>query len=189
MECNSINQNIQFTSEREQGHVNVTILHNDDSLSTKVYCKPTHMDQFSSQHPTAYKRAAVSTLLKRAASHCSYEQSGMRGEVLCEGNPPAEWLRFLSPQHSPSRKDREKDDPRSRVTIPYIQGVSEAVTRILSDINVQVHVKPFRTLRRILSHPKDCIPDDDKSSIVYKELSLTTDQRGNLHPQAILFPQ
>ena len=39
------------------------------------------------------------------------------------------------------------------------------VTRILSDINVQVHTKPFRTLRRILSHPKD---DDDKSSIVYK---------------------
>ena len=54
--------------------------------------------------------------------------------------------RFLSPQCSPSRKDREeKDDPRSRVTIPYIQGVSEAVTRILSDINVQVHMKPVRT--------------------------------------------
>ena len=73
---------------------------------------------------------------------------------------------FLSPQCTPSRK--EKDDPRSRVTIPYIQGVSEAVTKILSDINVQVDMKPFRTLRRILSHPKDCIPNDDKSSIVYK---------------------
>ena len=38
----SINQNIQFTSEREQGHVipflDVMILHNNDgSLSTKVY--------------------------------------------------------------------------------------------------------------------------------------------------------
>ena len=76
---------------------------------------------------------------------------------------------FLSPQCSPSRKDREeKDDPISRVTIPYIQGISEAVTRILSDINVQVHMKSFRTLRRILSQPKDHIPDDDKSSIVYK---------------------
>ena len=27
-------------------------------------------------------------------------------------------------------------------------------------------MKPFRTLRRILSHPKDRIPDDDK--VVYK---------------------
>ena len=96
-----------------------------------------------------------------------YEQSGTRGEVICEGDPPAEWLPRVF-QCSPSRKDREeKDDPRSLV-IPYIQGVSEAVTRILLDINVQVHTKPFRTLRRILSHPKDRIPDDDKSSIVYK---------------------
>ena len=68
-----------------------------------------------------------------------------------------------------SKKDKEeKDDPRSRVTIPYIQGVSEAVTRILSDIDVQVYMKPFRTLRRILFHPKDRVPDDDKSNVVYK---------------------
>ena len=46
---------------------------------------------------------------------------------------------FLLSQHSPSRKDEEeKNDPRSRITIPYIQGVSEAVTRILSNIDVQV---------------------------------------------------
>ena len=75
---------------------------------------------------------------------------------------------FLLSQCSPSKKDKEKDDPKSRVTIliPYIQGVSEAVTRILSDIDVQVYMKPFRTLRRILSHLKDCVPDDDKSNIV-----------------------
>ena len=29
-------------------------------------------------------------------------------------------------------------------------------------------MKPFRTLRKILSHPKDCIPDDDKSNVMYK---------------------
>ena len=73
---NSINQNIQFTSEREQGHVipflDVTILHNNDgSLSTKVYCKPTHTDQylqFSSHHPTgpaAHKRAVEILLTVR----------------------------------------------------------------------------------------------------------------------------
>ena len=70
---------------------------------------------------------------------------------------------FLLSQCSPSRKDEDKDDPRSRVTIPYIQGVSEAMTRILSNIDVQFHMKPFRTLRKILSHPKDHISDGDKS--------------------------
>ena len=74
---------------------------------------------------------------------------------------------FLLSQRSPSRKDKEdKDDPRSCITILYIQGVSEAGTRILLTIDVQVHMKPFRTLRKILSHPKDRIPDD-KSNIVY----------------------
>ena len=60
---NSINHNIQFTLEREEGHVtsflDVSIMHNDDgSLSTKVYHKPTHTDQylqFSSHHPTPHK--------------------------------------------------------------------------------------------------------------------------------------
>ena len=54
------------------------------------------------------------------------------------------------PQCSPSRKDREKDDPRSHHKILYIQGVLEAVTRTLI---LSLH-EAFRTLRRILSHPK-----------------------------------
>ena len=66
---NSINHNIQFTLEREKEHVisflDVKLMHNEDgSLSTKVYRKPTHTDQylqFSSHHPTAHTRAVVST--------------------------------------------------------------------------------------------------------------------------------
>ena len=81
-------------------------------------------------------------------------------------DPPAEWLPRALPLSTASA--HHLDDPRSCVTVPYIQGVSEVVTRILLDINVQVHMKPYRTLRRILSHPKDRIPDDDKSSIMYK---------------------
>ena len=90
----------------------------------------------------------------------------MKETLRCNGYPE----RFLFPlECHRSRKDTEdKDDPRSHVTIPYIQGVSEAVTRILSNINVQVHMKPFRNFRKILSHPKDRIPDDDKSNVVYK---------------------
>ena len=160
---NSINHNIQFTLERE-GHVisflDIKIMHNDDgSLSTKIYRKPTHTDQylqFSSHHPTTHKRAVVSTLLKRATSHCSsnslvQEERSYVKETLQQNGYPKH---FLLSQCSPSKKDKEKDDPRSHITIPYIQGVSEAVTRILSDINVQVYMKPlggFSPIRRIVS--------------------------------------
>ena len=70
---------------------------------------------------TAHKPAVVSTLLKRAASTNSLvrEERSYVKEILQQNGYPE---RFLSPQCSPSRKDREeKDDPRSHVTIPYIQ--------------------------------------------------------------------
>ena len=120
----------------------------------------------------AHKLSVLSTLLKRAASHCSSnslvrkEKAYVKETLRCNGYP--EHFLFLLECHR-SRKDTEdKDDPRSCITIQYVQGVSEAVTRILSDINVQVHMKPFRTLSKILSHPKDRIPNDDKSNVVYK---------------------
>ena len=154
---NSIDHNIQFTLE---GHaisfLDVKIMHNDDgSLTTKVYWKPTHTNQylqFSSHHPTAHKRA-VATLLKRGASHCSMnslvlgERSYVKETLHQNGYPE----RFLLSQHSPSRKDEQKDDPRSHITTLYIHGISEAVTRILSNIDVQVHMKPFRTQKNPLS--------------------------------------
>ena len=133
---------------------------------------PTQINTSNSLHTTPWpinKQSVVSTLLKRAASHCSSnslvrkEKAYVKETLRCNGYP--EHFLFPLECHRP-RKD--KDDPRPHVTIPYIQGVSEAVTRILSNINVQVHMKPFRTLRKILSHPKDRIPDDDKSIVVYK---------------------
>ena len=98
---NSIDHNIQFTSEREVEHVipflDVEIMRNvDGSLSTKVYRKPTHTDQylqFSSHHPMAHKRSVVSTLLKRAASHCSSnslvrkEKAYVKETLRCNGYP------------------------------------------------------------------------------------------------------
>ena len=111
---NFINQNIQFTSEREQGNVipflDVMIRHNDNgALSTKVYRKPTHMDQylqFSSHHPTAHKQAVVSTLslLKRANSHCStnslvQEERSYVKETLQQNGYPERFLSLLSAHH------------------------------------------------------------------------------------------
>ena len=68
----------------------------DGSLSTKVYRKPTHTDQylqFSSHHPMAHKPSVVSTLLKRAASHCSLnslvrkEKAYVKETLHCNGYP------------------------------------------------------------------------------------------------------
>ena len=114
---NSINQNIQITFEREQGHV----------IPFLDVTKPTHTYQylqFSSHHPTAHKRAVVSTLLKRAASHCStnslvQEERSYVKETLQQNGYPEH---FLSPQCSPSRRTERR--------------------RIISDL-----VSPFHTFK------------------------------------------
>ena len=90
---NSINQNIQFTSEKEQGHVillDITILHNNDgSLYQSVtVTPPTRISSL----PTTPLPGCCFHLTQESCFSLFDEQSGMRGEVICEGDPPAEWL-------------------------------------------------------------------------------------------------
>ena len=71
---NSIDNNIQFTVEKESDRqlpfLDILLTSEEDvSVSTSVYRKTTHTDQylnFESHHPTAHKRAVVKTLLHRA---------------------------------------------------------------------------------------------------------------------------
>ena len=62
----------------------------------------------------------------------------------------------------PSIDTENKDDPK----VPCHH--SRCLRSSLSNVGVQVHLKLFRTLKRILSHPKDHILNDDKSNVVYK---------------------
>ena len=77
---NSIEPSIQFTYEVEQDGV-IPFLdtevthHSDGSLSTKVYRKKTHTDQylnFQSHHPLSHKLAVPRTLFSRAQKLCTY---------------------------------------------------------------------------------------------------------------------
>ena len=40
------------------------------------------------------------------------------------------------------------------VVIPYVENVSEAVARIMRKHNVPVAMKPYKTLKTVLVHPK-----------------------------------
>ena len=42
-----------------------------------------------------------------------------------------------------------------RVTISYIQSVSEEIRRVLGSVNITTHFRPPGTLRQVLFHPKD----------------------------------
>ena len=54
------------------------------------------------------------------------------------------------------------------VTLPYIQGVTEPVQRILKKHNISTAVKPHTSLKKILVHPKDKLDSDEKAGVVYE---------------------
>ena len=51
--------------------------------------------------------------------------------------------------------------------IPYIQGVTEPIKRILNSHNVKVAQKPFQTLGHISAKPKDPVTKEQRIDAIY----------------------
>ena len=52
--------------------------------------------------------------------------------------------------------------------LSFVRGISEAVRCTLAPLKVRVCYKPHRTLKQLLSNPKDTVPDLQKSGVVYQ---------------------
>ena len=58
--------------------------------------------------------------------------------------------------------------PLASVTIPYINGTSETISRILQPYNIRVAHKPTTTLRQLLTNVKDKDEPNNRQGAVYK---------------------
>ena len=60
-------------------------------------------------------------------------------------------------QEGGTRKKREEGDHDTKTTviIPFINGVSYALSQVFSCLSVAMTMKPHLTLKKILVHPKD----------------------------------
>ena len=176
---NSVDPSIQFTVEKENGgqlpFLDILLSRESDgSISTSVYRKATHTDQylnFQSHHPVAHKRAVVRTLMCRAEGLSSSAVSRVAEEkhvveaLQRNGYPKG----FIHKQTRPrtdqaSQKDNET---RANLTLPYISGLSESIRRILSPLSIQVSFRPLKTLKQVLVHPKDPVPASRRKGVVY----------------------
>ena len=54
------------------------------------------------------------------------------------------------------------------VTLPYVRGVSEVLQRVFRRQGVSTTLKPHRTLRQQLVHPKDKRPPQETAGVVYE---------------------
>ena len=68
-------------------------------------------------------------------------------------------------------RSKEKSDDKkckTSVTIPYIKGVSESISRVFHRYGASTSVKPHLTLRRMLVHPKDKRAPQEQAGVVYQ---------------------
>ncbi len=178
---NQVHPNIKFTSEVEHNGelpiLDVLICRKDDGcLKFKVYRKNTHTDhylQFDSHQPLEHKLGVIRTLTHRAKSVVSEEEDlsdeldHLRTVLSVSGYTKWSWQAPSSNKRKPQPSREKKQKPKGHVTLPYIQGVTEALCRKIRKAGVAAHTRPHDTLRRRLVRPKDSEEAQKKCGVVY----------------------
>ncbi|BHF66893.1 hypothetical protein SprV_0200991600 [Sparganum proliferum] len=142
-------------------------------LKTKVFTKATNTMQvlnFNSNHPISHKRSCVRTLYRRVETHCS-EPEDKIAEL--------QYLRRVFkangyPRNFVNRCIRKRDERPNRTdtkvwrALSYVKNVSEAVGRLLAPLGVGIAHRPEATIKRQLMKPKDPLPRQETSGVVYR---------------------
>ena len=160
---NSINNNIQFTSEDpgEDGSIPfldmLVIPDGEGRLKTTVYRKPTHTNQYlhwDSHHAIPSKYSMIGTLFHRAKTICS-EPKHLQDEeehlyrTLKKCKYPT-WalnrVRLRNQTATPKKKKNNStinnnQEHKSHITVPYHQGLSESFKRTCRKYGIEVHLK------------------------------------------------
>ncbi|KAK3716447.1 hypothetical protein QZH41_007056 [Actinostola sp. cb2023] len=180
---NSQDPNIKFTVERYSPEGlpfldTLNVVNADGSIDISVYRKKTHTGRylhFESHHPSMHKASVIRTLNNRACSIPTQEQSKREEQqhvFTClhkENGYPKRFLkRHMLPLKRPDDKDSQIQQPSGFATLPYVEGTTERIKRVLEGYNVKTSIKPLTTLRQLLSKPKDEIPLGKKTGVVYE---------------------
>jgi hypothetical protein len=61
----------------------------------------------------------------------------------------------------------ETEMARGMAVLPFVQGTTEKIKRVLERHNINVAIRPVSTLRNYLMKPKDKLPHLDQTGVVY----------------------
>ena len=178
---NSHSPHIQFTMEIEQNNalpfLDVLVTHNDNgSLSHQVYMKKTHTDRYlnaRSHHHPSQKLGVLNTLVVRAfrisdQNHLDHEQNHLKHALQNNGYTSSQIQKaFYKAKHSFPKPHLDSQPPNSRAFLPFIQGTTDKIAKILIKKNIKTVFKPLKTLKQSFTSVKDKINPLQQSG-VYK---------------------
>ena len=91
-------------------------------------------------------------------------------KVLQDNHYPTQFFQQSNPQQKTNKKPNPstvKFIETARVDIPYIKGLIEQYRHTLAKYRARVFFKGISTIKSLLMHPKDPIPDAQKTDIIY----------------------
>ena len=153
---NDLDTNIKFTQEEcndnKLAFLDCLIkVDSDGKLNSTVYRKPTHTDQylqFGSHHPLVHKLGVIHTLQYRAdtiVSDTAEVEKGkghIKGALKKCGYPGWAFHKANNPKNKRPSKDGVSQQPKARVTIPYVAGLSERLKNTFKTFGVNTSYKP-----------------------------------------------
>jgi hypothetical protein len=158
---NDQDSNIRFTIELEDNgkipFLDVLLSRATGCLATEVYKKPTNSDlylQYDSCHPKSAKNGIVNTLLHRAETHSSCNESYNREivnveRVLEKNKYPISLVKNINRKRKQQRVKKEIEKPDATVVIPYVPILSEKIIKIGHKSNIRVVCRSI--MMRLLS--------------------------------------
>ena len=144
------------------------------SLDTFVYRKLTHTDRylhFTSDHHPRVKTGITLCLKDRAKKICEpnsssleEEKEHLEGVLQANGYPKREAHRLLNRRRQTKGSE---DECKHKLFIPYIKGLSEMIDKSCKKMGIQNIFSKQRSLRTVLSNPKQPKPPMDIKGVVY----------------------
>ena len=139
-----------------------------------MYRKPTHTDRylhFTSHHHPRVKTGIALCLKDRAEKICGPNSSSLKkekehleGVLQANGYPKWEAHRLLNRRRQTKGSE---DECKHKLFIPYIKGLSEMIDKSCRKMGIQTIFSKQRSLRTVLSKPKQPQPPMDIKGVVY----------------------
>ena len=174
-------------SNEELAFLNTLLKRNNGEISIFVYRKPTHTDQYlhySSHHPKSCKESIVSSLFNRAYSIVTNKddlhRENVRIKQVLKENGYQESIinkifKRITNNHSLPQSqqltqatDIQEEEIRMSINLPYVEGTSEKLQRILRSHKIRSTFFIEKTLLKLLCKPIDRLVTGDKNKIVYE---------------------
>ena len=148
----------------------------DGNIEISIHRKKTHTDRYlhyTSHHPIHHKAGVVETLHHRVntlltnAEHQNKERQHINEALRRNGYPQSFLKKHTKVKQQEQRTNDNDVEWKGFATLPYVSGVTERIERVLRSNSIRTVVKPLSTLRKSLSRPKDVIPKEKKTGVVY----------------------